>query len=87
MAANCIKGLQDLGFFKVKPCTRGVCGMCEQTLRVCATRINPIEVVDLYCCDHCGRIWIEGARGLLVEVGRRANETLQKMQQTRTVPD
>ena len=71
------KGLQNLGFNYGKPVLCGVCAICEQTLTVKATRINPVEVVDLHCCDHCGRIYCEGASGLLVQVGERTKCTKQ----------
>lgn len=65
------KGLQNLGFNYGKPILAGVCAICERTLTIKATRISPLEVVDLYYCDHCGRTYMEGALGLLVQVGRR----------------
>ena len=65
------EGLQNLGFNYGKPAVQGVCAVCEQTLSVRATRINDIEVIDLHCCGYCGRIYTEGARGLLVQLGRR----------------
>ena len=61
------KGLQNLGFNYGKPIGIGVCAICRQTLVVkvvCST--------DLHCCDRCGRIYCEGASGLLVQIGETA---------------
>jgi len=71
-----IKGLQDLGFYKVKPCNQGVCAICEMVLREERVRVGLDAVVDSYICDHCRRVYMEGESGLLVLVGRKKNASL-----------
>ena len=71
-----IKGLQDLGFYKVKPCAQDVCALCEKPLRE--------TVLSAFICDHCGAVFVEEMGGLLVKIGRRKRDA--KMQEVQRLP-
>jgi len=66
-----VDGIKNLGFFTPRTGHKGQCAICETDMRVEARRVNPLEVIDLFICDRCKRVYaINDETGLLIQVGR-----------------